>query len=785
MSGPFSRLSLALSAAVACTAPLAAQYTQITLPPITVKLEDFATAPATGVSSTYLARVNFLRAQPGSANRLWVNDSSGRLYVLDRDDKEFHVLLNFNGTGGLGGLFGSLYNAGGYSWGLITFQFHPQYAQVGTPGYGKFYTVHSDVPSADGAASRLPNNANFPGFNTTGYTTTNVVVAPGTNTANAIHCVLIEWQDTNVDDYVFTGTARELLRTEGNDRIHPMGDLLFNPLALDASHPDWENLYIAHGDGADGENSNATRHANPQSLATLNGKILRINVADPDGAGALRYGIPASNPFVGTAGARGEVWARGFRNPHRFSWDLDPAEPTNLRLFVDDIGFHDAEEVNLVVAGANHGWAEREGTRASTNPPSTSTAVLPANDATFGYVYPVISYPHSDANNFEFGDAISSGYVYRGAAIPELQGKYVFGDITTGRLFYANFSDLLAAQDGVAATIANVGVINLRWDDPDDSIGTGLLTFDYTGTFSGAYSGGYTGTPKDDHGLFTIILDTYRARGGSSPSALPGSAASTDIGRADVRWAMDADGELFLLSKSDGMIRRIVAAPVAPAISAQPGDQYVVAGSVATFTAAATGTPAPALQWQRKPAGSGVFSNLTADATFADVTSPTLTVSNPGLALSGDQFRCVATNSEGPATSNSATLTVAKSAWHVAHFTPAQLANPLLSGESVDLDGDGLNNLLEFGFNLDPWIASAGALPQPALADGGTTMRLEFDRLQGGVTYAVEVSTDLVSWDDDTPDNPDFSVQVAGNHVTANYTLGGHPKAFFRIVVSN
>lgn len=540
-----------------------AQYTAITLPAITARVEDFATAPATGATAdTYIARVNFLRTQPGNANRLWVNDSSGRLYVLDADDKEFHTLLNFNGTAANGGLFPSMYTAGGYSWGLVTFQFHPQYAQTGQPGYGKFYTVHVEIPTADGAAARLPVTTNFAGFNAAGYTTTSVQVSPGTNTSTAVHCVLIEWQDTDVTDYVFTGIARELLRTEGNSRIHPLGDLLFNPLATSSAHADWENLYLAHGDGADGENADATRHANPQSLATLGGKILRINVADPDGAGVQRYGIPAGNPFVATAGARGEIWAFGFRNPHRFSWDIDPATPAVARLLVNDIGFHDAEEVNIVVAGGNYGWAEREGLRASANPPGTSTVALPGNDATLGYMYPVISYPHSDSNNFEFGDAISSGYVYRGSAIPALQGKYVFGDITTARLFYANLSDMDAVNDRNPATVANIGVIDLRWDDPDDSLGAGLLTFDYTGNFSGTFSGGFTATPED-HGLFTIIVDAYRARGGTGVSHLPGGAASTDVGRADVRWAMDASGELFLLSKSDGMIRKLSAASAA------------------------------------------------------------------------------------------------------------------------------------------------------------------------------------------------------------------------------
>ena len=781
-------LSRALLAtfALAAVVPAGAQYSTITLPTITAKLEDFAAAPATGASAdTYIARVNFLRTQPGDANRLWVNDSSGRLYILDADDKEFHTLLNFNGTAANGGLFSQMYTAGGYSWGLVTFQFHPQYAQAGQPGYGKFYTVHVEIPSANGAAARLPVNTNFPGVNATGYTTTNAVVAPGTNTSTAVHCVLIEWQDTDVTDYVFTGTAREILRSENNSRIHPLGDLLFNPLATSSAHPDWENLYLAHGDGADGEQADATKHANPQSLATLQGKILRINVADPDGAGPLRYGIPTDNPFVATSGARGEIWAYGFRNPHRFSWDVDPATPTVARLFVDDIGFHDAEEVNIVTAGANHGWANREGLRASASPPGLTTIGLPANDASLGYTYPVVSYPHSGANNFEFGDAISSGYVYRGAAIPALQGKYVFGDITTARLFYANLADMDAVNDGNPATVASIGVIDLRWDDPDDSLGSGLLHFDYAGNFSGAFSGGFASTPED-HGLFTIIVDAYRARGGTGVGYLPGSASSTDIGRADVRWAMDASGELFLLSKSDGMIRKLVAAPAAvPTIALQPVDKSVLAGGAAVFTVSASGTPLPTYRWQRKAAGAGAFADVSDDATYSGTTIATLVIASAAVAMSGDEFRCVITNSEGAVTSAAATLGVARTAWHLTHFTAAQLASTAVSGDAADPDGDGVYNILEYAFDLDPFANSAALLPQAVTIDGGTKMRLEFDQLRSDLTYTVEASSDLVAWDDDVPDNPALDVQIVGSHVTAIYTIGAQPRAFLRVVATS
>ena len=134
--------------------------------------------------------------------------------------------------------------------------------------------------------------------------------------------------------------------------------------------------------------------------------------------------------------------------------------------------------------------------------------------------YPVIQYPHTAAG----GDAIASGFVYRGSRIPALRGKLVFGDITTGRIWYAELADVLAADDGNAATVAPIHEI--------------------------------------DAGLRRLAEDTYRARGGKG-KALPGVGAVSGPGRVDIRFAVDNDGELYLLTKSDGIIRKVVGARAA------------------------------------------------------------------------------------------------------------------------------------------------------------------------------------------------------------------------------
>ena len=182
-------------------------------------------------------------------------------------------------------------NDPGFAGGLVTFAFDPDYADN-----GKFYTVHTEDPAKSGSA--IPTNASLPGLDLSGgYTTTTAVNPPaGTVVRQA---VLVEWTDTNRNNATFEGTAREILRVGFNTNIHPMGDLLFNPLAQSGDADDG-NLYIAVGDGGAGEMAGAT-HPIPQRLDALPGKILRItpdiNLRPGDELGANgRYRIPTTGP---------------------------------------------------------------------------------------------------------------------------------------------------------------------------------------------------------------------------------------------------------------------------------------------------------------------------------------------------------------------------------------------------------------------------------------------------------------------------------------------------------
>lgn len=165
-------------------------------------------------------------------------------------------------------------------------------------------------------------------------------------------------------------------------------------------------LYIATGDGGSGGDP----QGNGQKLSTLLGKMLRIDI----NSGAP-YTIPPDNPFVGVGGARGEIWAYGFRNPWRFSSDMK-----TKRIFIGDVGQGNWEEVDILSKGGNFGWNIMEGNHCY--PPG-------ANCNSNGLIPPISEYDHSQ------GNAIIGGYIYRGKAIPALAGMYVFGDFGSGQIW--------------------------------------------------------------------------------------------------------------------------------------------------------------------------------------------------------------------------------------------------------------------------------------------------------------------------------------------------------------
>jgi hypothetical protein len=538
-----------------------------------VLLEDYANPPLS--SSTHggatpgaidfkgqLGRVNSLRSEPANAplaaSRFFVVGQSSTLYILDKKTKKFSPYINF------AEVFPKFVSDTGNTAGIVSIAFDPGYAKN-----GKFYTVHVEKPSMGGSAA--PTNARLANLDLKGHATTPAVNPPA-GPVN-LESVLIEWTDTNIRNDTFEGTARELLRA-GYDRNHPMADLIFNPLVR-PGRDDYGNLYVSVGDGAQGETP-GPGHTLPQQLNNFMGKILRItpdvnlhpkDMLSPNG----RYRIPSTgsdpNPFVAVTGARGEIFAYGLRNPHRMNWD-----EVSKTLLVNDIGLHFWEEIDIVTKGANYGYSEREGneqlfvdeagkTGSLKNPPvafpDRDLLHVDGLDEPVAPVYPAAVYSHYE------GDAIGSGFVYRGKLMPQLRGKYIFNDMTTGRLFYVDLAEMIATR-GQRNKVAEIHELQVMYKSPYDTSNQTAIK----------------------RRMYDVIAETYAHKGGTPAQdrVLPGAAGATTGwrdaehlqpktdpegivyggGRADVRIALGGDGELYVLSKPDGMIRKLAAVTVLP-----------------------------------------------------------------------------------------------------------------------------------------------------------------------------------------------------------------------------
>ena len=186
-------------------------------------------------------------------------------------------------------------------------------------------------------------------------------------------------------------------------------------------------LYIALGDGGAANDP----FGNSQSKAMLLGKVLRIDVRAA--SKEKPYAIPADNPFVGEAGARGEIWCYGVRNPWRISFDR-----ANGDLWCGDVGQNRIEEVDRLVKGGNYGWNPMEASQEFDLRRDKSP--IPA-----GLIAPVAEYPHSE------GLSITGGYVYRGQVIPALHGWFVYGDFLTLKMWACK-----EGKDGAAAAVVTL-----------------------------------------------------------------------------------------------------------------------------------------------------------------------------------------------------------------------------------------------------------------------------------------------------------------------------------------
>lgn len=434
------------------------------LPPITpggvaVGIDDFVAPPRTSGSPPF-ARLNTLFHADDGTDRLFAADNRGKIWVIEDGAVRAQPFLDLRTTQAGGTLID-----GNPEQGLRSFAFHPDFERPGTAGYGRVYTMATETV-VTGNGTR--------------------VFADSTGNAPVAHDVLVEWRvDPNNPNRIDPASRREVLRIEEAFSNHNTDQVLFNPNARpgDADHG---KLYIGTGDGGGG--GDPLRHA--QDPGRAQGKILRIDPLEQ--ANGADYATPGDNPFVGRPGYLPEVWALGLRHPQNLSFDTGGRG----QLLVTDIGQANIEEVNLGLRGGNYGWQDREGTFA-TAPGTSDLFPLPSSDRPAdpnlpGYAYPVAQYDHDE------GAAIAGGFVYRGTAIPQLYGQYLFGDIANGRVFHVPVDRL---RPGAQAPIKE-------------------LTF-----------------------LVDDRVVTMRDLVGGS--------------RVDLRFGEGPDGELYVMSKQDGEIRRL------------------------------------------------------------------------------------------------------------------------------------------------------------------------------------------------------------------------------------
>jgi len=343
--------------------------------------------------------------------------------------------------------------------------------------------------------------------------------------------VLRRWQAKDPAANTFDGVQEEFMRIDQPFRDHNTGQLGFNPLA-EPGDDDYGMLYIAGTDGgSDGfPVSDTDPLDNGQDLMTPLGALLRI---DPfgDNSDNGQYGVPSDNPFTLRLDALDEIYAYGFRNPHRFSWDTAGRQ----RMFMVDIGQWYIEELNIIEEGENYGWGNREGTWVADENNEFILYPLPDNDPLNGYTYPVAMYAHPSDNPdqpWTGPGAIAGGYVYRGTSMPQLVGKYIFGDFSSiGKWFYVE-EHLL--EQGSQTAVKELTLY--RANRPTDFLGV------------------------------------------------------VGAGRSDVRFGTDREGELYATSKQNGTLYRLTEMPNAPTYSIEPTEaSFSSSGGSAQVTITADG----------------------------------------------------------------------------------------------------------------------------------------------------------------------------------------------------
>ena len=285
----------------------------------------------------------------------------------------------------------------------------------------KFLDITDSVSS--GGEMGLLGLAFHPNYENNGYFYVNY-----TKSSPYRRTLIVRFQVSNANpDSADRSSSKILMEIAQPFSNHNGGQLAFGPDGY---------LYVALGDGGSGGDP----QGNAQNKSSLLGKLLRIDVDQTQGS--INYAIPLNNPFKNnTQGFKEEIYAYGLRNPWRFSFD----SPTG-RLWCADVGQNAWEEIDLIVKGGNYGWRCYEGNHNYDLSGCTDT----------NYIFPVWEYSHSD------GVSITGGYVYRGPNLPDLYGKYIYGDFGTRKIWALTYDGINPPTNKLLLTssvsIASFGV---------------------------------------------------------------------------------------------------------------------------------------------------------------------------------------------------------------------------------------------------------------------------------------------------------------------------------------
>lgn len=680
--------------------------------------------------ATGLSAPDYAISPPGDTSRLFVLEQKGLILIVKNGALLPTAALDIQS------LISTAMNVSNANdeRGLLGLAFHPGFNNVASPGYHTLYTYNSQP---------------IPVGNTPTY------VAPNGATQNYRN-VVNEWKLSAANaDVIDPLSRREIISFGKNANNHNGGTIAFGPDGY---------LYLGLGDGGNSNDVGASHiepGGNAQNLGTPLGKMLRFDPLLPaltSGSGDAisangQYRIPATNPFQGPGQVQ-EIYAYGFRNPYRFSFDR-----LNGQLIVADVGQNAVEEIDRVTLGGNFGWAVKEGDflfNRTTGPGgSAGTVGVRSVGSPAGMIDPIsgslntLEYDHGD------GISITGGFVYRGSLMPELYGKYIFGDLafhTTptridGRLFYADLdtgviSEFLLPQFSTTYLPNSLTVHGFGEDANGElyalatntaSSGTGGIIYSLksapviwngpTVTFSKAANADWTLEPNQDRITPTVWLTRASSQGIFNIKSE--STFTHNLSPARTEWAYGTTATYDTLVYHD---------------------------------------------WETWNGGSGG--------------GPTSTVGQDAVLhlLDGNIYIDIKFTSWGGSggafsyTRSSPPLTPLE-AWRVLYFNSRENSGD--AADTFDYDHDGLVNIVEYAFGLDPKQGGSVALPVPQLSGGSFGVTFTQPVGVSGVTYKAEWSTTLGS--NSWTSIPDTGL---GNTHTFSVPAGANPRLFLRYVIT-